>query len=205
MRTRTWVKAFVAAVVTAIVLTGETSAARVDLSGTAGLGAIVDSLSSQASLSFTLDINADVYSDGDSYSYVYTISHDATSPLAVVSIDSPHFDASAPWGVIGSGGASLIGATFGGNLSLLMNLPSTSSVTVYVGAAGDPTAAGFFGIDSGFSGFGQTLAPGDPTTTTVTAIPTPAAAPLGLLLLASGWGWKRMTAHRNSVPRMGWR
>lgn len=184
-----WFTKFTAAVVIAIAVTAETSAARVDLGGAAGLGALIESLTSQASLSFTLDINADVYQDGDSYNYVYTINHNASAPLAVVSIDSPHFDASADWGVIGSEGASVIGATFGGNLSLLMNLPAPSPVTIYASASSPPSSASFFGIDSGFSGFGETLAPSDPTTD-ITSIPTPAAAPLAIGLLVAIYGRK---------------
>lgn len=173
--------------VVAVVLTAEASAARVDLSGAAGLGAIIESLTSQASLSFTLDVDADVYQDDDSYHYVYTFNHNAIAPLAVVSIDSPYFDASADWGVIGSPGESVIGATFGGNLSLLMNLPSSSPVTIYASASSPPSPASFFGIDSGFSGFGETLAPSDPTTG-ITTIPTPAAAPLAIGLLVAIYG-----------------
>lgn len=190
MRARNWTKSLPLSAFMALTLAVNALAARVDLSGTGGLGTVIDSLSSQTMASFTLAIDATVYLPDPSTGwlpdeiYVYTIEHNAAFPLEAVTIDSPHFDASAPWGVIGNGATTVLTASFSGNLSFLMNLPASSTVTVYAGSSqGEITTARFYGIDSGFSGFGETLAPSE--ISSISTIPTPAAAPLGVVLMVA--------------------
>ena len=178
-----------------VALSAPAFAGRVDITNGSALQSVFGTIvaatgPNSATATFTLTVDANVYQNGDTYTYVYEPSHDSATPLNTLTVASNDFDPNLDWGVVdaASKSALLHGADFTGNLTYFLTVPLTDTVRIYAQSSNPPTDVQFFGIDGGFSGFGGTVGPDAPRTPT--SAPLPAAAWLGLGLLGAMGGRK---------------
>jgi len=149
-----------------------------------GFGSLIDSKSSSSTgpLGFTLSIEARVWLKDGTYTYVYEITDNGTSPFGIssVGIGSSSFDGlNLNWGTVG-GPALLSAATFSDNLTFHFSpaLPSGNTTIVYAQSTQGPLEYLFGGTGYGPSGSGNTLGPGAP--------PLATPEPGTLILLGTG-------------------
>ncbi len=175
-------------------------AGRVDITNGTALQSVFGTIVAATGLNsvtatFTLAVDANVYQNGGTYTYVYEASHDSATPLNTMTVASNDFDPNLDWGVVDSASKSafLHGADFTGNLTYFLTVPLTDTVRLYAQSSNPPTDVQYLGIDGGFSGFGGTVGPDAPRTPT--SAPLPAAAWMGLGLLGA-MGGRKLIAKR---------
>jgi len=131
-----------------------------------GFGLLIDSKSSSSTgpLGFTLSIEARVWLKDGTYTYVYEMTDNGTSPFGIsaVTIASSSFDGiNLNWGTAG-GPAFLSAATFTDNLTFHFSpaLPSGTTTIVYAQSTQGPLEYLIGGTGYGPSGGSYTLGPG---------------------------------------------
>ena len=151
-----------------------------------GFGALYDSKlsSSTAPSGFTLSVNTSVFLQGDTYTYVYEISDNGTTPFGILiaAVASQAFDGNLNWGTVG-GPVFLSAATFTGDLIFHFSpaLPRGFTTTIYAQSTQGPLDS-LFGASGGSGFFGTTDSLGPGADSPLASSPEPGT----LILLGTG-------------------
>lgn len=111
-------------------MTAPAWAGRVDVLSESGFGSLIDSKSSSSTGSDVLSVNARVWLEGSTYTYVYEIS--GTAGISVAGVLNGNFDGiNLNWGAVGDT-VLLSNASIGSNLLFFFSPSVTSGVTTIV-------------------------------------------------------------------------